>query len=505
MNTSKRNILFSLACLVAVMAAAQESPRWLSLDDTLRVDRLLSLAWTNPAVNQFSRSDGVSHAGGGITIHSEDGVKPLDVQRGDYSRLWHLGADTHIKHRGSTLWGHARYENGFTQHITWNETSDIDVVYPYFLADSLSSARMKTERYSFGGGYADGNDRLYWGASIDYSAGLHYRSVDPRPRNITACLNIAVGMGVKVLNSHVAAVSFNFRKYKQTNNVAFYSELGHDKIFHLTGLTNDYGRFGGTGESSYYNGHRWGATLNLHPLDAKGLSASVGVSRFAFDNILTTLNKLPLARVTHNAIDGELGWLQRDWGVRALVGGSRRVGTENVFGDAAAMVYPQIGSNDMYHENRFYAGLDALWSRLWTSAIKTDVHPFISYRHLNEIYADPQCRRLLNQVEWGTRLAVRCHSGRFMPGLDLGVTFNHPTRCQWLVNGVKEELEGLLLAQRANYDALSHFYWQGKALFSLQVATGKRQAIRLNCGATMVRYHNRLKTIEFVTTLNYVF
>ena len=127
----KRISLLLVICVWAqLILLAQDAPRWMSIDDTLRVDHLLTLAWKNPAINQFSRSSGVSHAGGGIDIHSEDGeTVALDVQRGDYSRLWNLMADTHIKHHGSTLWGHARYENGFTKHITWNETSDMDIVY----------------------------------------------------------------------------------------------------------------------------------------------------------------------------------------------------------------------------------------------------------------------------------------------------------------------------------------------------------------------------------------
>jgi len=505
MSIRKHIFLLLIGWTLTLAASAQGSPRWMSLDDTLRVDRLLSLAWENPVVNQFSRDYGVSHAGGGIAIHDENGDQALDVQRGDYSRLWHLAADTHIKHKTSSLWGFARYENGFTRNITWNETSDLEMVYPYLLADSVLSARMKTERYSFGGGYADGNDRLYWGAYIDYTAGMYYRNVDPRPRNITACLNITAGVGLKVMDSHVIAASLAFRKYKQTNNVAFYSELGHDKLFHLTGLTNDYGRFAGTGEATYYNGYRWGTNVNLHPLHARGLTASVGLSRLAFDNILTGFNKLPLARVTHNAINGELGWLQRNWGMRATVDVSRRVGTENVFGDAAAMVYPQIGSNDMYHENRLKIGADAMWSHLWTTAFKTDVHPFVSYNHLNEIYADPQCRRLLNTMEWGTSLDVRWLAGRFMPGLTLGVALDHPVDSEWRVNSVKDELAGLLRAKRTNYEYMSHFYWRGNAMLTLQVAVNKRHAIRLNCGGTMACYHGGLKTYDLLTTINYVF
>ena len=154
-------LLISLACCAAAMA--QEAPRWMSLDDTLRVEHLLSLAWQNPVIKQFSQASGESHAGGGFVISDEESGSPLDIQRGDYSRMWHLAADTHIKHNASTLWGFARYENGFTDGITWNETSDIDIIYPVVLADSVRGASVKTERYSFGGGYAHGNGHFLLG------------------------------------------------------------------------------------------------------------------------------------------------------------------------------------------------------------------------------------------------------------------------------------------------------------------------------------------------------
>ena len=42
-------------------------------------------------------------------------------------------------------------------------------------------------------------------------------------------------------------------------------------------------------------------------------------------------------------------------------------------------------------------------------------------------------------------------------------------------------------------------------MLSLQVATASRQAIRLMCGTVMGRYHSGLKTIDLLTTINYVF
>jgi len=505
-------LLFFSWSLLTNLAWAQDSvpqlAKWMTLDSNMHVNRLLQVAWENPAVKQLECSYNHSSVGASIAINDQNNQanRPaLDAQRGDYSLVWSLGAQTYMKHKNSTLWGHARYDNGSVHNIVWNETSDIDVVYPYFLADSVYSTRLKLERYSFGGGYATVSNGFYWGTSISYMAGLYYRSTDPRPRNVTSDLSISVGVGHHIFAHYLLATSIYFKKYKQTNNIAFYSELGHDKIFHLVGLSNDYGRFAGTGESSYYNGYQWGGVINLHPINSHGISATVNASRLSFNNILTSLNKLPLAHVTHAAIKSEIAWLANCWGIRATLGASRRVGTENVFGDAASAVYPEIGSNAMYHENRFNVGIDADWSRLWIQNFKTELHPFISYNHLNEIYADPQCRRLINIVEWGSRLNAQWQMHRWKPQLSLGLALDHPTDGQLMINGVKDELTSLQAIIEAKQNYLTHFHWRANALLSLRYAIGTHQALRLMGGSQIAFYQQGLKTFEHQLSLAFLF
>ena len=87
----------------------------------------------------------------------------------------------------------------------------------------------------------------------------------------------------------------------------------------------------------------------------------------------------------------------------------------------------------------------------------------------------------------------------------MGVILDHPVTSQWLDNGVKEELAGLMRAHRAGFDYMSRFHWHGEAMLSIQVAVNNRQAIRLNCGAKLGLYYSGLKTIDMAGSLNYVF
>ena len=351
-----RNKLIGAACLLGAAFTA-------SAGDATDVERALmerrhglwhtaSMVYGNPAMNQWRMEHGLTEVDVAADMRRDHGV--VNPGAGNRSDFFSGGAETYTKYRSSTLWGRGRYINGAVKNMVWNETADYHIVYPYILADSVGGD-MKREQYDFSGGYAACNDRWAWGAELSYLATLEYREVDPRPRNVVGQLDVAAGVAYRVLGDYYAGVSLRLRKYKQTNEVEFKSEMGVDKIFHLTGMGTHYYRFAGTGLSTYYDGYRYGASAEFYPRTGHGAFLSCGVSRFSFDNILSDLNKLPLASVWHNAVDAQAGWLnpgeRHDWGVSASVSAYRRHGSENIFGDAASSVYPQIGSIAMYADN----------------------------------------------------------------------------------------------------------------------------------------------------------
>ena len=472
-------------------------------------ERLLQLAWHNPAVMQFKRNYSLSEVKVSYTSRNENRV--VNVQQGDRDYTLAFDACTYMKHRNSTLWGEAYYNNGRIKGINWNETSEPQVVQPYVLADSVGG-KMNVERYSFMGGWANYNGRLALGASLGYTAGLYYRNVDPRPRNVTACLDAQVGIGYNVCSGYVLAASLNYRKYKQTNNVAFYSELGSDKIFHLVGFANDYSRFAGTGIQTHYNGNHLGATLNFLPIYNSGFAASVDASRFTFSNIITQLNKLPMAHVTLGELQAEAGWMGHNWGVKAHVEASRRVGTENIFGDPSGSVYTQIGALDMYHQNRFEAGIAAVWEKNWwstaSSYMSLSVCPNIEYSHLNEIYSEPASLRQINEMHYSLRLKfTTLLSWRTHLALMLGVSHAEPTKATLDYNSdeVKPELAGLDRAVRNTFEYMSSRRTSFNASASVTVAINKKYAIRGNALWQRTAYIMSTRRNEFDFSLGFIF
>lgn len=429
-------------------------------------EHFLSLPWLNPAIKQWQHNYSISS----VETTFSQAKSPVDIRKGDQEDIITFDAQTYMKHQSSTLWGRAFYHNGRTRNMRWNETSDVEVVAPYMLADSVGGKRLNIERYSFSGGYADHNSRFSWGATVGYTAGLYYRNVDPRPRNVTAELNIAAGAAIDVKGFDIAAALL-FKKYKQTNNVAFYSELGNEKLFHLTGPTTDYARFAGTAYNTYYKGQQWSATLNLIPRDKSGLALTFEASRFALDNVLTTFNKLPMAHLTLNELTAEVAWLKQEIKLKTHAKTARRVGTENIFGDPAASVYPKIGELNMYFENRFNTGIAALWEAAVTQRVRIALQPTIDYNHSNTLYVDPYCRRLINDFAYALKVKTDYSVRRTLLTLCAWAIISDPVKSELTLPQSNLELSGLQRAVESNFNYLAHtrttLAAQAQAFFSL--------------------------------------
>lgn len=401
----KSVLIFTLSLLCCAAAAA--SGRSDSLLQAVEYDKtglwhIADAVFGNVAIDQWRLPQGYTAAYGSYTRLNRD-------------FFWQGGASTYTHYRSSTLCGGASYSNGKRRSMPWCETSDPALIYPYLLADSVGG-ELDSEIYCFSGSYADHRGRWAWGASLAYKATLEYRSVDPRPRNVSGCLDAAAAVACRISGDYRLGVDLSARRYTQSNDIEFKSETGIEKIYHLTGPESHYARFAGTGLSTHYRGYRYGGGVALYPSGGRGLFARVSVSRFAFDNIITDLNKLPMASATHSDIEAMAGYLQPGshlyWGVNFHLRAARRHGTENIFGDATSGVYPQIGSLAMYSYNStilsaaLLCGIRSGNSQLW---LRLDP----GYCYESTAYRSPryyQARRMFTPV------AELSWSGRSAPG-----------------------------------------------------------------------------------------
>lgn len=158
-------------------------------------------------------------------------------------------------------------------------------------------------------------------------------------------------------NEHTFGAALKVSKYKQTNDVEFYSETGHPTVYHATGLGTDYYRFRGSNTDTYYNGRGFGGVVNhVCVRGATAVSFNAVYDYFGFDKIISSLNELPMASVGEHRFSAAVTGLfrqkqNRDIFVEAGYEYVRRNGTENIFGDAQNNIYPEIASLPMYRRS----------------------------------------------------------------------------------------------------------------------------------------------------------
>ena len=321
---------------------------------------------------------------------------PQQLEHGDKTTAVVGDIDAFLRKKHVSLWGTAHYANGKTRHIRYNETTDFDLLYPYVMADTVGGGVSRKETYDFTGGFAHHKDRWTIGVEGRYTARLEYRTVDPRPKNLTGDLQVKAGMGWSGLFSgtYEGGLSAGVRRYKQTNALAFYNETSQPAVYHLTGLGMDYYRFRGSYTSTYYKGLGWNATMELRPAAPRnGVYASLNYSFLAVEKIISDLNELPLTKLELRHQGFELGYLRKGqtctWGVRMAETYDERRGMENIFGSAQDNIYPQIASGRQYRERRWNLSGALLCQYRPSGTAVYDLSLSQHYRHIRESHVDP--------------------------------------------------------------------------------------------------------------------
>ena len=275
------------------------------------------------------------------------------IEEGDGSNRAGIEAKAFVKKGSNDIWGEAGYDFGQRRNVKMNESSDYQTVYPYVTAD-LVGGDLHEENYRFSGGFAHTlKGGLTLGAYASYKALLAYRTIDPRPRNLTSDLDFAAGMRWRWLG-----IALKAGKYKQTNVVKFYNETSQPTTYHATGLGTDYYRFRGANTNTYYNGRNFGiqadAASSLGKFTDFGIHVAYDYS--GIDKIISSLNELPMASVTEQRINAAAHILTHvaatnTLAVEAVISRTQRDGDENIFGEAENNIYPEIASLTMFRRS----------------------------------------------------------------------------------------------------------------------------------------------------------
>lgn len=470
-----------------------------------------SLSYSNPALMPWRSlcSAGAVSAG---YLYRHDSHAAVAGMGSSYAAGF-FDARAYIRSGASVLWGKAAYRNGKRRNVQWNEGADYEKVYPYIMADEIGGD-LNLEVYSFGGGYAHRRKAWAYGGTLAYDAGLYYRDVDPRPRVVTGNLVVTAGVAHDVFNGYTAGLSTRFERYTQSCDISFLNEMGETKIYHLTGLGTHYVRFDGAGKKSGSKGYTYGLSLNLFPVSS-GAFVSAEVSRMTLDHTIHDLNQLPMAELWQNTLRVQAGWRAGNghnrWAVQTTAEALRRHGIENIFGDAASSVYPQIASLEMYACNSFDIGLSGLYERYLSARMRTrlSVLPSLAYTHVRQVHVLPYRMAEVNNVAASIHAEVHSMlSDRTAGMLSLGVSLRQAAGgCGLNLGAVSDTDADRAMAGvvKSDYDSAVSRCVSIHARAGLMYALGERYALGLGIGYRHAYYAMPIHTDGFNTSLRLYF
>ena len=349
--------------------------------------------YLNPALNYYRYSD--SYSSLSISGDWDNESRALNAQEGDGWGGFKVAADSYVRMSdASRIWGNAYYHNGERKNVQWNESADYDLIYPYVMADTIGGD-IKSETYFFEGGYAASHGRWTFGGEFSYRALLEYRDVDPRPRNSIADLQGKAGASYQFNKRYAVALSAEAHKYKQNGDITYYNELGVSKTFHLSGLGTSYTRFDGTRNTVRYQGHIFGAGLDLLPVKSDGgWTSSVSYQHAFYEKILPGANDLTLNELDEDRYQGEIAWTSattrnHSWGIKANAEFRDRKGTEILYGDAVNSIYPQIATAQQFGSERLWSNLSAFYEQEQTKVWRWSLQPAVGYHYRKDTYKSP--------------------------------------------------------------------------------------------------------------------
>ena len=244
---------------------------------------------------------------------------------------------------------------------TWNqshgnrfvENADYELLYPYLTTDTVGGG-LRSERYYFRGGYRMSKRHITWYAALQFRALQSYRSIDPRPKNKVADLQVDAGIGYS--NSAYAwMLMAEIGRYKQNNEIKFYSELGESQIYHLVGPGTAYTRFSGSKKESYYHGLTAGASVAMLPRQ-RGWLAQLDYRFMRVEKELHDNTYIPIGCVRTHALEATFGYVSPLWRACLQGGMTLRRGQQFIYGEAANNTYILLNVQPNYAENRWHIG-----------------------------------------------------------------------------------------------------------------------------------------------------
>lgn len=253
----------------------------------------------------------------------------------------------------SRVFGEASYTWQDAKQTRYLDNTDYRLTAPYWTVDTIGGD-LRLETYAFRGGYRMLKNHILWHAALQFRAEQSYRMRDPRAKNKVSDLRVEASIGYQ-WNRYALSVMAYGGRYKQNNEIRFYSELGETTIYHMANDTEPYARFSNSNKISYYSGYRAGVGVQL--LSTTGFLAGIQYDWFTFTKELTINTQVPIVSLNTHTVSAQFGYAASNWRVHASAGLELKRGNQYLYGDNANNYYQLLLISPNYWRNNFLADI----------------------------------------------------------------------------------------------------------------------------------------------------
>ncbi|WP_329904254.1 DUF6850 family outer membrane beta-barrel protein [Porphyromonas pogonae] len=386
----------------------------------------LSAATGNPAQQGYKYPSGLS------SFYIKGDIKaskyPVFYQQGTGHKGLLFEAQSYLKRKKNThLWGAAHYNVQHKKNLSWISSADVEILYPYFLADTLGGD-LRAEEYAFQGGYSKQWVKWSIGGEVNYRASQEYRTEDPRPRNIVSDLNIKAGGAFLLSDSYNIGLTIKYGAYQQRGDVTFYKETGGISELQMDGLGSHYERFDGTKSDLCYEMSTVQTSLNLLPINKKGFDLSITYSHTVLERIMYGLNQAPINSYYKHSLPVRLAYVKDGTSTFFSAGimgeYSHKQGRNNIISESTKGEYLPVGHLPMYAEESMHSSVFASYASKGKS-VTWDIAPRIGIRHLSMEYLYPHRKLLLGNLNTHMSSGITLHKNKYILRSEIGVMYDH--------------------------------------------------------------------------------
>ena len=428
---------------------------------TERLSNITSTSLTsyrNPALRQYQYITELSTISGYWNKELSSTTRIAQEGKGQRNLNIQVTTYSHPK-TNSAVWGSATYRKGLRYEVYLNETSDLNLIYPYYSADTIGG-NMDCEKYIFNGGYAVNRGAWNFGSEMQYISGKEYRDKDPRPKNTT--LNVQFKLGASY-NFHKYSIGAYLLggKYSQDSDIAFFKPQGVSMIYLMTGLGCHYFRFKGNQTKTRYDGSFSGIGLTIAPTDREGFNLAMTIDRFHTDRQLGKSRDISINDLYNWKYKTEAAFTNRKnnytWRILTGFDYNKRIGESHIF-DNGETYYHNIGTMQLFNMRIKKTSLKNFNEYNTSKRFTIEINPSVVLNKIDIRHTLPYRKLLCQNIQFKVETGARFTNKYGILTTRAFAEYSNSIDFDLIMNEKKEEFNFLYPTIENNYAMLASSY-----------------------------------------------